>query len=82
MALAAARIEPMAPLSMILESCAGVNDTTRVLDLPEDVIDSLERHVSCDLPVNTSTFCEWLVMQAMDPTESPLTVGQLKARYC
>jgi hypothetical protein len=80
MALAAARIEPIAPMALILASCPDADDLTRVMDLPEDVIDSLERYVGFDLPHHTS-FCEWLVMQAMDPTENPLTVGQLKARY-
>jgi hypothetical protein len=81
MALAVARIEAMPPLAVVLAGCADVNDATRVLDLPEDVIDTLEHYVGFDLPAHSS-FCEWLVMQALDPTESPLTVGQLKARYC
>jgi hypothetical protein len=80
MALAVAHFEPIAPLVAVLAGCADVNDATRVLDLPEDVIDNLERYVGFDLPTHSS-FCEWLVMQAMDPTESPLTVGQLKAHY-
>lgn len=80
MALAAVRIEPIAPMALILASCPDADDTTRVMDLPEEVIDSLERHVSFDLPVHTS-FCEWLVMQALDPTENPMTIGELKSRY-
>lgn len=80
MAVAVAHFEPTAPLAVILAGCADTNDATRVLDLPDDVIDSLERHVSSDLPGHAS-FCEWLVLQALDPTEAPLTVGQLKARY-
>jgi len=80
MALAAARIETIQPMAMILASCPDADDLTRVMDLPEDVIDSLERHVAFDLPMHSS-FCEWLVMQAMDPTQNPLTLGQLKARY-
>jgi hypothetical protein len=80
MALAALRIETFEPLNVILGVCADVDDGTRLVDLPEDVIDSLDRYIAFDLPTHAS-FCEWVVLQAMDPTEMPVTVGQLKAHY-
>ncbi|UPG93827.1 hypothetical protein [Luteibacter aegosomatissinici] len=80
MALAALRIETFAPLAVIAGVCEGVDDATRLVDLPEDVIDSLDRYIAFDLPTHGS-FGEWIVMQAMDPTQPAVTVGELKAYY-
>jgi hypothetical protein len=51
-----------------------------VIDLSDELIDTLEAFVAFDLPMGMS-LCEWLVLQALDPSDRPLTVGQLKALY-
>ncbi|MGF6495027.1 hypothetical protein ABIE56_003225 [Luteibacter sp. 621] len=83
MASAIAQVQPHAtivPSVAIAAVCAEVHDATRVIDLSDELIDTLEAFVAFDLPMGMS-LCEWLVLQALDPSDRPLTVGQLKALY-